>query len=404
MLQDHWTAAPAPIRYPLSAVRYSLLPLAERRKSKEVKEHRTSYALALPRRMKRNACSLLLWIPFWYVIAQIAFFFWMDESWKLNRTRVEHEKWQQLHELLAEQPDDPLVLMLGSSRTDWSFEAGRLSGQTGPDGRPLLVYNLGIPTTGPMHEALYMNDLLDEGIRPRLLLVEFVTTHLNKSRRNLLTEERFTVASALTAHQLLFLRPYFSNQRRAFIEWIEATVAPWYAFRWHIHEHLQGHHGVIRPFEQAEQPMDSWGCRQLCEDPGTQEYRALRWRGAFEMYGPTLQHFRLGEKPAQAMHDLLARCRREGIPVALVLMPITKEFQELIPAEGRAELEKLLAELCERYGSSLIDASNWLDKEDFDDGHHVLKTGARKFSTRMIDEIQKLLARTESSLHPQPSP
>ena len=49
------------------------------------------------------------------------------------------------------------------------------------------------------------------------------------------------------------------------------------------------------------------------------------------------------------------------------------------------------------YSADLIDASDWLDKEDFDDGHHVLKTGADKFSTRMIDEVQKLLARTEPS-------
>jgi hypothetical protein len=78
-------------------------------------------------------------------------------------------------------------------------------------------------------------------------------------------------------------------------------------------------------------------------------------------------------------------------------MPITQQFQKLIPAEGRAELDNLVADLCDRYGADLIDASNWLGNEDFDDGHHVLKTGARKFSIRMVDEVQKLLARTESS-------
>jgi hypothetical protein len=143
--------------------------------------------------------------------------------------------------------------------------------------------------------------------------------------------------------------------------------------------------------------MDSWGCRILCDEPGIPGYRALRWGAAFKMYGPTLQLFRLGAKPTQAMHDLLARCCREQIPVALVLMPITKEFRELIPPEGRAELDNLVAKLCNRYRADLIDASDWLDKEDFDDGHHVLKTGAHKFSTRMIDEVQKLLARTEVS-------
>jgi hypothetical protein len=42
----------------------------------------------------------------------------------------------------------------------------------------------------------------------------------------------------------------------------------------------------------------------------------------------------------------------------------------------------------------LIDASDWLAKEDFDDGHHVLKAGAHKFTQRMIVEVQRLLALT----------
>lgn len=401
LFEDAPPAAFPPIRYPLSAVRYPLFFLAPKRNKTTANDPRTSYALALPRRMKRNARGLLIWIPIWYVIAQIALFFWMDDSWKLNRTRVEIEKWKQLHELLATEPDHPLVLMLGSSRVDWAFQAGRLSGRPGPDGRPLLVYNFGVPTTGPMHEALYLNDLLDEGIRPRLVLVELVNTHLAQSRRSLMSEERFTVPKWLTVHQLLFYRRYLSNQRKAIIEWVESCVAPWYCYRFHIHEHLQGKHGVIRPYEQVEQPMDSWGCRILCDDPGTLDYRSQRWAGAFRMYGPTLQQFHLGAGPTQAMRDMLARCQRERIPVALVLMPSSKEFRGMFSAEGKAELDDFVAELRSRYGADVIDGTDWLEKDDFDDGHHVLKSGAYKFSTRMIDEVQKLLARTEPSVQQQ---
>jgi hypothetical protein len=388
--------APAPpIHYPLSARRYLLAGLRLRRPRPKDGEAPPSFAMARPRRMKQSARALLWWIPCWYVLAQLILVVWMDESWQLNRTRVEHDKWEQLHTRLAEAPDRPLVLMFGSSRTDWAFQAGRLSGQPGPDGRPLLAYNFGVPTTGPLHEALYINDLLDEGIHPRLLLVELVTTHLNQSRRGILSEERFTVPPWLSVHQLLFLRPYLSNSRRAMIEWLESRLAPWYGFRWTVHEHLQGHHSIPRPYDQACRPMDSWGCRMLYEDPGTPEFRAWRWAGAGRMYGDSLQRFRLGAGPAQAMRDLLARCRREHIPVALVIMPVTKEFNALYSPEGRAELENFLAELRERYGVEVVDASDWLDKKDFDDGHHVLKAGAYKFTTRMIAEVQKLLARTE---------
>lgn len=401
--EEMLTVLPSPpvIRYPLSARRY--LPAALRARRPQQKDGSTppSYAMARPRRMQRRARPLLWWISIWYVLGQLSLFVWMDENWQLNRTRVERDKWKQLHAWLAEAPDRPLVLMLGSSRTDWAFQAGRLSGQPGPDGRPLLVYNLGVPTTGPLHEAMYLNDLLDEGIRPRLVLVEFVATHLNRSQRGLLSEEHFTLAPWLSAHQVRFLRPYYSNSRRMLKEWLEARLAPWYGFRWPIHEHLQGHDTMARPYDQACQPMDDWGCRLLYQDPGTPDFRAWRWAGASKMYGDTLRNFRLGAGPAQAMRDLLARCRREHIPVALVIMPVTKYFNDLFNPQGWAELENFLAELRGRYGVEVIDAADWLAKEDFDDGHHVLPAGAYKFTTRMIDEVQKLLARTNP---PEKSP
>jgi hypothetical protein len=354
--------------------------------------------------MKFRGRSLVWWVPLWYVIGQLSLFLWMDESWQMNRTRVERHKWEQLHERLAEAPDRPLVLMLGSSRTDWAFQAGRLSGQSGPDGRPLLAYNLGLPTGGPLHAAYYFDQLLDEGVRPRLVLLEFVATHLNQSRRGLMSEEHFTLPRWCSLHQLWYFRRYFTNSRRTLGEWVESRAAPWYGFSYFVHEHIEGRQEPVATVDQTGRPMDPWGCRMLRDDPNTKEYRSLRWEGAFNMYGRSLQQFELGAGPAQAMHDVLARCRRENIPVALVVLPITKEFQSLYSKEGKAELDKFLSELVQRYDTPLIDASEWLPREEFDDGHHVLKVGAYHFSTRMIDEVHKLLARTEPSVARQATP
>ena len=396
--------AVAPIRYPTSTTRYLLSSLLSVQPRERVRPTRTVLAMARPRRMTRGARAVLGWVFFWYVVGQLAMLLWIDDSWLPNRVRVERDKWKQMHERIAEAPDRSLILMLGSSRTDWAFQAGRLSGRPGPDGHPLLAYNLGVPTTGPLHEALYLNDLLDEGIRPRLLLVEFVATHLNQSRRGILSEERFTIAHWLNGHQVRFLRPYLSNSRRATVEWLETRVAPCYGFRWSIHEHLQGKHALERPWDQARRPMDAWGCRLLFDDPNTPLFRARRWVGAFEMYGETLRRFRVGAGPLKAMHDLLARCRRERIPVALVVMPVTKAFEGLYNPEGRAELTNALADLSERYGTEIIDGRDWLDIEDFDDGHHVIRSGAHKFTGRMIEEVQKILARIDPPDEPRTTP
>jgi hypothetical protein len=386
-------AAPARVRYPLSSVGYAFRSLQESGPRPAASRQRIPAVMVRLRKIRRGAYVLLWWLPLWYVLGQLALFAWMDESWAYNRTRVEHAKWRQLHERLAETPDRPLVLMLGSSRSDWAFQAGQLSGQRGPDGRPLLAYNLAVPTTGPIHEALYLNDLLDEGIRPRLLLVEYVTTHLNQSQRGAISEEHFTVPQWLSAHQVFFMRPYFSNKRRMMFGWLESRLAPWYGYRLAVHEHLQGRHSWRNPYDQQERPMDEWGWRMLYDDPNTPKFRARRWAGAARMYADSLKQFRLGPGPVQAMRDLLARCRREHIPVALVRMPVTQEFQQMFPAQGRADLDKLFAELSA--GVHVIDASDWLALEDFDDGHHLQRIGAEKYSRRMVEEVQKILARTE---------
>lgn len=387
--------APASIRYPQSAVRYPLMSLAESGPRPSRTQLRKPYTVARLRRMKLKGRSLLWWVPLWYVLGQICLLLWMDESWQMPRTRVQHEKWVQIHERLAEMPDRPLVLMLGSSRSDWAFQTGRLSNQLAPDGRPILAYNFGLPTAGPMHASYYLNELLDEGVRPRLVLVEFVATHLNRSRRGLQSEEHFTLPRWCSLHQLLFLRRYFTNPRRALGEWFEAQIAPWYGYRFFVHEHIVGRKEFLPNLDQVRQPMDDWGARILCDDPGTPEYRTQRWAYAFQMYKQSLEQFQLGKGPALSMHDLLARCQREKIPVAIVNLPVTKEFQDLYPAEAKADLDKLLADLLKRYDAHLIDASDWLRKEEFDDGHHVLRAGAKKFTTRMIDEVHKLLAQTE---------
>lgn len=390
-------AASPSIRYPHSAHSYLLADLRPKRRPKSDEDEASPcLARARTRRMKRTARAMvLLWIPLWYVIGQIALFAWMDDTWKLERTVSEHRKWDLLHERLAEFKDRPFVLMVGSSRADQAFQASRLSGQLAPDGRPLFAFNMGVPTVGGMHEAMYLNDLLNEGVRPRLLLVEFVSTHFIRSQRGLQSEEHFTVAPWISAHQLLFLQRYFSNRRRALCEWIESRMAPWYGFRWAVHEHVKGEHSILRPFDQSWRPIDPWGWRILRDLPDTPECRYVRWMCAYRMYGETLKNFHLGAKPCQAMHDLLSRCRREQIPVAIVLMPEAKEFQDLYCSEGRAELNNFIAELRVRYNLDIIDATNWLEKGDFDDNHHAMISGAEKFTTRIIPIVHDLLARTE---------
>src|SRR5262245_35057177 len=92
------------------------------------------------------------------------------EQWRPEWRDPEYgTKRRLLHALLAEQPDRPLLLVLGSSRTDAGLRPDRL-----PDvlpGSP-VVFNFSLVGSGPFKELLCLHRLLAEGIRPQWLIVE----------------------------------------------------------------------------------------------------------------------------------------------------------------------------------------------------------------------------------------
>jgi hypothetical protein len=112
------------------------------------------------------------------------------------------------------------------------------------------------------------------------------------------------------------------------------------------------------------------------------------------MYFNSLQRFQLGQGPLHALRDLLDRCRRERLPVALVVMPETAEFRTLYPRHAQADIQQVLSDLRQDFGVEVVDASDWLADEDFDDGHHLLKSGATNFTSRLVKEVHSLLERT----------
>jgi hypothetical protein len=317
------------------------------------------------------------------VVNGIMYWWWPTPFEALYRT-----KFNQVRRLAA-RGDRPLILMLGSSRTDFALQAVRLDGVSGPDGRPLLAYNFGIPTAGPLHECQYVRDMLDAGIRPRLLLVEVLPLLFNRPHGHLISEEDWPVPDWMTWHQFVRMHSYFARPGRKASEWVAARLAPWYTHRFSLHAWLTlvsaplQKKGDLVPFSH-----DGWGSR--CPTALTGEERTICQLAARD-YVPSLSHFRLGQGPVRAMGDLLGFCRQEDISVALVLMPETSAFRSWYPPECLETIHTLLERWRVAYGVEVLDATRWLDDEDFLDGHHLDTSGARKFTDRMRDEVRGLL-------------
>jgi hypothetical protein len=344
------------------------------------------FSLARPRRLKQSARSVLLWSLGVYALAAAALGLVMDRWCPAPFEKVYRLKWGDLRRFAADTPDRPLLLMLGSSRTQTGFQAGRLDGMLGSDGRPLAAYNFGVPAAGPIHEYLYLRQMLEKGIRPRLLLVEFLPPLFNRTHDRVISEEGWTQSAWASARQLLQMSPYFAQPGRKIGEWLEGRLAPWYVHRMALQARMLTALGGAKDHRPVPYTHDRWGCRY--PEQLSPQQRAERAAVALE-YKPSLQRFRPGEGPIRAMHDLLDCCRRERIPVVLVLTPESAEFHSWYSPECLTATRDLLEEFHGSYGVEILDGTRWLEDEDFVDGHHVAASGARKFTTRLLAELRR---------------
>jgi hypothetical protein len=339
--------------------------------------------------MKKCGRAVLFWSLGIYALSAMILNVVMDRWCPAPYEKVYRIKREGLYRLAEEEPDRSLVVMLGSSRTEGAFQGGQIDGFSDSKGRPLQGYNFGVPAAGPIHEYLYLLEMLERGIRPRLLLVEFLPPLFNDAHGRLISEEKWTAPAWTSASQLIRLSPYLVHPVRKKTAWIQARLAPWCTYRAHLHGWFMKQ--LLPPPSDTvpvPYPHDRWGCR--LPEPLTAEESSRRWMMTQE-YVPSLQQFRLGQEPVRAMYDLLQCCRDEKIPVVLVITPESTVFRSWYSASCRAVTRNLLAELRATYGVEVIDTTEWLDDDDFMDGHHVAASGAQKFTARLLVEVQHVL-------------
>jgi hypothetical protein len=337
--------------------------------------------------MRRSGRATLLWAFGLFALSQAAFLVALP-YWRPNMyVTISHRKWQGIRDVAAREPDRPLLVMMGSSRTDMAFDAKQFNDLRGPEGKPFVAYNFGRPAVGPIRLLLGLRQMLREGIRPRLLLVEFLPPLLNKPGRGLISEERWAPVAWGGLSELADLWPYLERPGRKAHDWAESRLAPFYSFRGHLRDctlaHLRPERAPVRP------PRHDRSGHQLPRAPGDEDPLYNGWQ-AFFMYHATLQRLTIGDGPRRALHDLLDLCRREDITVVLVVMPESAQFRGWYNPDGLAATRRVLDDLSAAHGAPVIDATDWLPDDHFLDGHHVTPDGARAFTARLRGELERL--------------
>jgi hypothetical protein len=336
---------------------------------------------------QRKARLVLLWLALGYLGIQLGLLA-AEEWWPFLRDPHYGYRVARLRERLAHADNRPVsVIMLGSSRTEGAFRAAPVEQELERQmGRPVALFNFGIPSAGPSMELLVLDRLLKQGIRPDGLLVEvlppFLAGSLWESSLSHLSTQRLNWRD-LRLVQGLDLR--HENRR---LDWCcESLLWPCYAHRYAIVSHLAP---ILLPVEKRidfSRGIDLCGWVEGCRFPVDAEIRRKQTEKAQQNFSAYWNDDQPCGPNCTAMRLLLQRCRQEGIAVKLVLLPEGPTFRSWYRPAGWQALEGFLEQLHQEFGVEVVNAREWIDEEGFFDSHHLLPEAAARFSDRLGREV-----------------
>jgi hypothetical protein len=345
---------------------------------------------------RRAATGALAWGLLFFACAQLALALAM-EHWRPELRDLEYgAKRARLRARLAEHPGRPLLLVLGSSRTNLGIHPAALP----PLPAEPVVFNASIQGAGPVMELICLHRLLDDGIRPDWLVLECWPPNWHQDGD--LAEFYRIPVSRLAWSDLRVLRRYHAQPARLYEEWCLARMAPWWSSRFAV---MMQYARDWLPREPRRDDMwkhiDATGWLPYLHSTDPEEVRRRTPR-MHKQYAPILDGFHVSAVADRAWHEILTLCRREGIRVALLYMPESLAFRSWYPPAVATEGDGYLVHLAREYDVPLIDTRTWCPYEDFADCIHLLPTAADRFTERLGCEVLPRLLEDGGAKPPAP--
>ncbi len=318
------------------------------------------------------------------------------------RDRTYERRLRLVKKSLRAKPVKPwTVLMMGSSRVQWGFRVDKDEEKDWAQivGHPVEAFNFGVAGSASLTELLTWYRLRRDGVRPNLLLIEVLPAFLAAPAHDLgniiLPTER------IGWRDLPLVERYAGDARKNVRrEWLESWPLAGFTHRFSFLS-LVGRDLLPPTYRLANvEAVDESGAPyQVFMTPITSEERRRRTEYAAGEYQPLLARFKLGGPQCQALRELLAACRKDGVPVALVVMPEGPTYRSWYPPGTWEIIQEWLTQVSREFDAPLVNAHEWInDDEDFMDSHHLLPTGRIKFKERLEREcIFPLLRRTPAS-------
>ncbi len=325
----------------------------------------------------RRAASSLLVGAALLLVAHLGFGAYCDADPK----RKDPTYGDKLTKLQTQPRDQPLVLMLGSSRTLLGFHAGLIEAEN----PGLRAFNFGTPASGPITQLVYLKRLLRAGIVPDLLLVEVLPPALADGPDGP-GEQAFLTGERLSGDEVELVESHGFRREPLRAAWRESVYSPASALRFQLIGRTVP--SWIEPKRRADwsRSTDAHGWTTPPRQSVTADERAERTANAASEYRATLAAMEVEGRPMAALRGIINLCAAKGIATRIVLMPEAPTFQSLYPKGLSDRIAAALDAIARPNGSSLVDARDWLTESDFYDGHHLFRSGAEQFTRRLTAE------------------
>ena len=331
----------------------------------------------------KHAQAALIWGLLSFACLQAGLETTIEARWPGLRDEFCHEKLVQLEERFAAAPPEAAkVVMLGTSATYCDLQSARLESELQARwGRPVAVYNFGIPGSSSLMELVTLKRLLAAGVRPDFVLIEALSPFLSGCPP--LDPERFSPPRFSLA-ELPLVRRYTGYYSR--VRWWDGRLAPCYSHRWAILRRLAPAFAIDDPWTQGIGPFDAAGAGRLPDAVRSEERFRQGLQTTERSYGAYRNGFRRDAPFCRILAETLELCRSEGIRAVVVLMPEASEIRDWYDDDVKREMLAFLRELGRQHGAAVVDAHGWIDDRGFLDGIHLVASGADWFTAELASQ------------------
>jgi hypothetical protein len=284
----------------------------------------------------------------------------------------------------AENPDAPLVLVLGSSRALHALAPAYLADSLSHQTPTPLVFNFSLSGSGSVRELMMFRRLRAAGINPDWLLIE--TWPVQWPEEGAFAERLLVVEDELRWTDMTVLSRYLPGKLEFFARALKGNLVPLVSYRsrlLHSSARILLPHQLDRGLAKED---DDWTCtdgtgwlpyRKIPKDLAAQRREVEK---GLLVAAPLLNPLRISPDYDRALRELLEESHRAGINTALILMPEHSACRSWYVPETNALVHRYLGQVSIEYHCPVIDARTWAPDGHFADFCHITPQGAGPFS------------------------